>query len=112
MSTQMLQVKNVDTVVLAVTVRDEGKSVLDPPELNGEPVDPSKTTPDPAMELEPYLKDTSKYVIELTVTDELGTTTYFGPRNYDVTGTKVLEIKHDMTPHDPAPNKDKSRKKR
>lgn len=102
MATQKFQVKNVDDgMVLSVTVRDQGRSVLSPPALNGEPVDYNMIAPVVPIELEPYLADTTKYVIELTLTDELGGTTYFGPRNYDVTSTHVLEIRHDMAPHDP-----------
>ena len=100
------QVKNVDTMALTVTVRDQGKSSLNPPALNAQSVDigatvPAGTADDPKIEILPWLKDKTKFVIELTLTDDLGTTIYFGPRNYNVTGTSVLQIKHDMAPKDP-----------
>ncbi len=100
--TQEFQVRNVDNVMtLAVTVRDQGKPVLSPPELNGVSAVYNVAIPDPVIVLEPWLTDPSKYVIELTITDELGITIYFGPRSYDVTGTAVLDIKHDLAPKDP-----------
>ena len=102
MATQKFQVRNVDNkMTLAVTVRDQGKSVLNPPELNGVSAVYKVNIPDPELMLAPWLSNPTKYVIELTITNELGTTTYFGPRNYNVTGMVVLDIKHDLAPNDP-----------
>jgi hypothetical protein len=102
-ATQEIAVKNVDNVTLTVTLYDNGKSPFDPPELSSYSLAANATVPDPGdpnappIELVSVQPNPPKYMVNLTIADAAGQTTYFPPQgdsgDVDVTGLATLEVK-------------------